>query len=242
VIAGDLTDNGRIEEFQQVAEVLAQSGVPVIAVPGNHDRRCLRRAAMRRTLREAGVLLLDGTGVTVELTRPADGSNESDTVPVRLGLVGVGGYGGGFWPDEPGGGPPIHRVTQAVDLRARREAARLDEALAAADDPVDARLVVMHYAPTATTLGNEPTVKYWMLGNVGLAHVVDRHAVELVLHGHAHLGNPAGETVGGTPVRNVAAHVVGAPVVYELAGRDDAWRPGATVRVGGLTRRGAAGE
>jgi Icc-related predicted phosphoesterase len=55
-----------------------------------------------------------------------------------------------------------------------------------------------------------------MLGNCELGRVIDRHAVDLVLHGHAHLGNPVGTTVGGTPVRNVAQAVTGGLVVHEV--------------------------
>ena len=54
LIAGDLTDNGRIEEFALVGRALQEVGVPVVVVPGNHDRRCLRRVAMRDTLADAG--------------------------------------------------------------------------------------------------------------------------------------------------------------------------------------------
>lgn len=227
LIAGDLTDNGRIEEFELVAGSLAAVGVPVVAVPGNHDRRCLRRVAMRQTLRDAGVVLLDGDSTVVEvpaLRAPHGATSES---AARLGIVGIGGYGGGFWPDETGDGPPLHRAAQAFAVRARREAARLDAALASAATDVDARIVLMHYSPTSSTLGREPLMKYWMLGNVELAKVVDRYDVDLVIHGHAHLGNRAGQTVGGTPVRNVATQVIGRPVVYLLGdpsedGRTDA--------------------
>ncbi len=75
----------------------------------------------------------------------------------------------------------------------------------------------MHYAPTTTTLGDEPMVKHWMLGNSILGRVVDRHRVSLVVHGHAHLGNYRGATPGGTPVRNVALPVIGRPAVIDLA-------------------------
>jgi hypothetical protein len=33
---------------------------------------------------------------------------------------------------------------------------------------------------------------------------VDRHGADLVLHGHAHNGQPEGKTPGGVPVHNVA--------------------------------------
>ena len=215
LVAGDLTDNGRLEEFEMVAERLAGVDVPVVTVLGNHDRRCLRRVAMRRTLESAGVILLDGES-TMFLV-PVAGTGAQGTTPAaRIQIVGIGGYGGGFWPEETGSGPPLHRATQAFAVRARREAARLEATLAGATDEVDARIVLMHYSPTSSTLGREPLVKYWMLGNIELARVIDRFGVDLVVHGHAHLGNPAGQTIGGTPVRNVAAHVIGRPVVYVL--------------------------
>lgn len=226
LVAGDLTDNGRLEEFSLVAEVLSTLAVPVIVVLGNHDRRCLRRTAMRRTLRAADVTLLDGNSVVLALPGPGD-------QPIRLEVVGIGGYGGGFWPDEASDPLPLHRATQAFAVRARREAARLDQVLSASAADADARVVLMHYSPTSSTLGNEPIVKHWMLGNIELARVIDRHQVDLVIHGHAHLGNENGHTVGGTPVRNVAANVIGSPIVYELrdpgaqydeAGQGEGWR------------------
>lgn len=209
VIAGDMTDNGRIVEFEMVAEVLAAVRLPVVAVLGNHDRRCLRRTALRRILEQGGVTLLDGEAMSLQL--PAGPASPS----VRVGFAGVGGYGGGFWPEE---GPllPPYRAAQALAVRARREALRLDEALDQIETGVEHRIAVLHYAPTASTLGNEPPVKQWMLGNIQLSRVIDRHPVDLVIHGHAHLGNPEGTTPGGTPVRNVASQVIGSPVVYEL--------------------------
>ena len=215
LIAGDLTDSGRVEEFALVADVLGAVTVPVVAVLGNHDRRGLRRVAMRRTLENAGVILLDGESVVLNVSLA-----ESDRESARIGVVGIGGYGGGFWPDEIGAGPPLDRATQAFAVRARREAARLDATLTQSSTDVDARIVLMHYSPTSSTLGREPLVKYWMLGNIELARVIDRYDVYLVVHGHAHLGNPAGRTIGGTPVRNVATQVIGRPVVYLLG--DDA--------------------
>jgi Icc-related predicted phosphoesterase len=63
-------------------------------------------------------------------------------------------------------------------------------------------------------------IKYWMLGNSLLGKAIDAHDVDLVLHGHAHLGNHRGQTPGGVPVRNVAAQVTGRPMLFDLsAGR-----------------------
>jgi Icc-related predicted phosphoesterase len=205
LLTGDMTDNGRLPEVEAVASLTAGLDVPTYAVLGNHDRRSVRRREFRRALATGGIELLDG-----ESTMLALGG-------VRVGLVGVGGYGGGFWPDEA---PDLisTRLSQAVAVRARREAARLEAALdALAGDPPDLTIVNMHYAPTTTTLGDEPMAKHWMLGNSILGRVVDRHRVSLVVHGHAHLGNYRGTTPGGTPVRNVALPVIGRPAVIDLA-------------------------
>jgi Icc-related predicted phosphoesterase len=209
VLTGDMTDSGRLPEIELVAEALTSVRLPKIAVLGNHDRRCLRRTAFRRILERADVRLLDAESATLRLGERG----------VRVGFAGIGGYGGGFWPDE---GPPWphYRFSQAISVRARREAGRLQAALSAleAESP-DLKVVVMHYAPTTTTLGNEPLVKYWMLGNIELARVIDRYDIDLVLHGHAHLGNSHGRTPGGTPVRNVAVPVTGGLTFLELAWR-----------------------
>src|SRR5262245_28663712 len=50
VVAGDITEGGRLAEAAAAAELLSTVGVPVVAVLGNHDRRTLRRTAFRRTL------------------------------------------------------------------------------------------------------------------------------------------------------------------------------------------------
>lgn len=205
VITGDITEGGRLPEVEIAAEMLSAVRVPMIGVLGNHDRRGLRRSAMRRTLEHAGLQLLDGNAVVPVLD---DGR--------RIGLAGVSGTGGGFRLDEPeaviGG-----RLRQAVAIKARREAIRLKKALEAlrAVEP-DISIAVTHFAPTITTLGDEPVLKHWMLGNSFLGQIIDEEDVDLVVHGHAHLGNRDGTTEGGTPVRNVALQVTGGIAVFEV--------------------------
>jgi Icc-related predicted phosphoesterase len=206
VITGDITEGGKIPEVELASELLSEIRMPKVAVLGNHDRRGVRRKAMRIVLEASGVTLLDGDSLTMTFD---DGR--------RVGLAGVGGYGGGFWPEEV---PDLvsARISKAVGVRARREALRLTTALdQLSHQDNDANVVVMHYSPTVSTLGNEPLIKYWMLGNSLLGKVVDDHPVDLVLHGHAHLGNHEGQTPGGIPVRNVAAHVTGRPMIYDVS-------------------------
>lgn len=202
VVAGDITDGGRLVEAEQAAEVFRSVQVPIFAVLGNHDLRCLRRTAFRRILEQAGVTVLDGEAAILK-TRSG----------TRVGFAGVGGCGGGFWPIE--GPDALHsRAFKVLALRTRREATRLDAALAAVE--ADLVVAITHFAPTTSTLGSEPIAKYWMLGNCELGRVIDRHRVDLVLHGHAHLGNAFGRTIGGTPVRNVANSVTGGIVLHDF--------------------------
>jgi Icc-related predicted phosphoesterase len=191
VIAGDITNNGLVVQAERAAALLRRARVPIIAVFGNHDRRLPRRRRYLDLLREAGVTFLDGT--TFEMGDQ-----------IRVGFAGVQGSGGGFWPLE---GPDTipRRAAQALAVRGRREAARLDAALSSLT--TDVKIVVTHVSPTMTTLGNEPRFKFFLLGSSELSQVIDRHDVDLVLHGHVHRGNTYGQTPGGTTVRNVAKNV-----------------------------------
>lgn len=191
VIAGDITNNGLVVQAERAALLLRRARVPIISVLGNHDRRLPRRRRYIDLLEEAGVTFLNGT--TFEI---------GDRI--RVGFAGVQGSGGGFWPDE---GPDTipRRAAKALAVRGRREAARLDRALESLE--TDVKIVVTHVSPTMTTLGNEPRFKFFLLGSSELSRVIDRHDVDLVIHGHVHRGNTYGQTPGGTAVRNVAKNV-----------------------------------
>lgn len=205
LVAGDITDTGRIPEVEVAAQAFAGAPVPVFAVLGNHDRRGLRRMAMRKLLREVGVDILDGEFRTLDLPNGA-----------RVALAGTTGTGGGFGGDA-GATARAARLARALMAKSRREATRLGRVLGEVDmQGADIRLLLTHFAPTVQTLGQEPPLKYWMLGNALLGEVIDEHRVDLAIHGHAHLGNPVGATPGGTPVRNVAVPELGAVVVYHV--------------------------
>jgi Icc-related predicted phosphoesterase len=195
LVAGDLTENGRLLEAEVAGELLAAARLPVVAVLGNHDLRSLRRVAFRRVLERSGVEVLDGCATVHRLPNGT-----------RVGIAGTAGSGGGFWPHE--GPDAIHtRTLKRLAIRARRECQALERALLFLD--ADVRIAMLHFAPTTTTLGREPLAKYWMLGNCELGAVLDRRLPDLVIHGHAHLGTLKGSTLGGVPVRNVALPVAG---------------------------------
>jgi Icc-related predicted phosphoesterase len=210
VIAGDLTENGRLLEAEAAADLLSAARLPIVAILGNHDLRSLRRTAFRRTLERGGIEVLDG-GATV-VTAPNG---------TRIGIAGTTGCGGGFWPLE--GPDAIHaRTFRRLALRASRECATLERCLRELE--TDVRIAAVHFAPTVSTLGREPLAKYWMLGNGDLGAVVDRTMPDMVFHGHAHLGTLKGRTPGGVPVRNVALPVVGGVYLETLYARSSSMR------------------
>lgn len=197
IVPGDITNGGRIQEVELAAELFSRIHIPIIGVMGNHDRRTTRRRHFLSILEQAGVRMLDGETWEYE----------------GIGIAGVSGSGGGFWPDEPED-PVSNRAWQALSVRAHREASRLDAALSTLDTP--RRIALLHFAPTTSTLVGEPPIKYWLLGNSSLGHVIEKHHVDLALHGHSHVGSPYGLTPGGVPVYNVAAGVTGGVTILSV--------------------------
>jgi uncharacterized protein len=196
LLAGDLTTYGEPEEAAILAEACRGLQLPVVAVLGNHDWHANRSSEIVSILQEAGVTVLERGWTVCEL----DG--------MKVGIVGTKGFVGGF-PDSalPDFGEPLLRQVYAETTA---EVAALEEGLEAiADCPL--RVVLLHYAPTATTLEGEPKGILAFLARPVLEHVPD-----LVLHGHGHAGTFEG-FIGKVPVYNVSIPVIGRDFwVFEL--------------------------
>jgi Icc-related predicted phosphoesterase len=205
LLAGDLTRCGTPEEAGNLIAALRDVDVPIVAVLGNHDHHAERADEVADVLAGAGVCVLEGSSVVLDL--PAG----------RLGVAGVKGFGGGF--------APAHatafgeREMKSFVEHTERVASDLDRALDELDAvECDARIALLHYSPVPGTLVGEPLEIYPFLGSQLLAEVIDRHEPQLTLHGHAHAGSHEGRTLGGVPVRNVAMPVLGrAYCVFELS-------------------------
>jgi Icc-related predicted phosphoesterase len=209
LLAGDLTHMGRLDEARCLAAEVCDLG-RTVAVLGNHDYQDRNERTITRILTGAGIHVLEGTAVVL----PVRG--------VRVGVAGVKGFGGGF----PGG--LVHEFGEP-EQKAFAAAGRLaSEALATALARLEAdlRIVLTHYAPSPDTLTGEPRDLYPVLGFHQLGQVIDQDGgVALAVHGHAHHGREHGTTLAGTPVRNVAQHVLGAPYrVYTLSRHPTGWR------------------
>jgi uncharacterized protein len=153
------------------------------------------------TLRDAGIVVLDGDSAVAEVRG------------VRVGIAGTKGFIGGF-PDSalPDFGEPLLRRVYAETTREVKALAAGLEAIA----DCDIRVVLLHYAPTTTTLEGERQTIWAFLGSDRLAEPIAEHHPHLTVHGHGHLGTFEG-FVGAVPVFNVAVPVMGRDFfVFEL--------------------------
>jgi uncharacterized protein len=188
VLAGDLTNFGRLEEMQSLLGELSHLHLPVVAVLGNHDYESEQHEELIRALTGEGVHLLDGTSVEIG----------------GVGFAGAKGFVGGFGRGvlTSFGEPEIKAFVQA----AIDESLKLERALAQLR--AEKRVVVVHYAPIPETVTGERPEIFPFMGTSRLGEVIDRHGADLVVHGHAHHGRLDGETAGGIPVHNVVVSLV----------------------------------
>jgi Icc-related predicted phosphoesterase len=196
LLAGDLTGHGHPDEAASLAKACTDMGAPVVCVLGNHDRRWEGGSAVASALRGAGAVVLDPGHFVIEVG------------DMRLGVAGVTGGPGGFASRATWGHGRGHDRRLRRDVTA--QAAALDAALQAIRG-CDIRIVLLHYTPTLDTLAGEKPHLWSALGSDVLAGPIQRHRPDLVLHAHAHEGCARG-WVGGVPVLNVSAQVIGRPL------------------------------
>jgi Icc-related predicted phosphoesterase len=192
LLAGDLTTHGEPEQAEVLADIARSARPRIVAVLGNHDWHANRVDELLPLLESAGVTMLDPGWTTCEV----DG--------ISVGIAGTKGFVGGF-PDSqlPDFGEPILRQVY-------RETTMEVEAIEAGLDAIascEYRIVLLHYAPTTTTLEGEPRVIWAFLGTDRLAPPIGGRRPDVVLHGHAHRGTFEGR-IGEVPVYNVAVEVM----------------------------------
>jgi Icc-related predicted phosphoesterase len=189
LLCGDLTNFGKANEAEILADDIAKCTFPVLGVLGNHDYECGIPEEVARILHSAGMIVLD------EQAHEIDG----------VGFAGVKGFLGGFGRGELASfGEP--EIKAFVDV-AINEARKLENALRSLR--TERIVAVLHYSPVADTLVGEPVEIFQYLGSARLADAIDRFDnIAFVVHGHAHHGSYEGATMRGTPVYNVAQRVL----------------------------------
>lgn len=186
-VCGDFTIQGDMTGIRKAAEMFGSSKKPVVGVLGNHDRT----AAARKILEEeGGITILNGE--TYEYRRGID----------RLVIAGVSGSCGGF------DGMPTPLSLLETKFMAYHESQQQGLAKAL-DEGGDDTLVLMHYSPILETLAGEKKHLLPFLGSQTYREIIDSHPskAKAVLHGHAHLGYPEGETQTGVKVFNISSVV-----------------------------------
>ena len=204
LLAGDLTTHGEPEQAAVLAGAVRALAVPVVAVLGNHDWHSNRQEEIIRLLRDAGITVLDRSWTTLEVRG------------TRVGVAGTKGFVGGF-PDSqlPDFGEPVLRQVYAETTE---EVRALQHGLDAIADCA-VRIVLLHYAPTWTTLEGEPKTIWTFLGTDRMAPPIEAHRPDLVVHGHGHAGRFDG-SIGDIPVYNVALPVIRRDFwLFELDGK-----------------------
>lgn len=191
LLCGDLTDYGTLDEGKVLAKEISSSlRIPAIAVLGNHDYESGIEKDLVNLLNDVGVVVLDGDSYELH----------------GVGFAGVKGFAGGFGRRALGAwGEPMIKsfVHESVN-----EALKLEAALARLRTPQ--KIGVLHYSPIQATVNGEPPEIVAFLGSSRLEEPLDRYRVNVVFHGHAHRGSPAGRTKAGAPVYNVAMPVLAA--------------------------------
>jgi Icc-related predicted phosphoesterase len=176
-----------------LADACAGLRIPVVAVLGNHDHHSCRPEEVAAELSRAGVIVLDRGYTILEVGE------------IEVGIVGTKGFVGGFPGAEIAdfGEPALRQIYRETTA----EVEALEHGLEAVAG-CHKRIVLLHYAPIVDTIAGEPEGIWAFLGSGRLAGPIGMHRPELVVHGHAHHGAPAG-AIGAVPVHNVAVHVTG---------------------------------
>lgn len=190
-LCGDLTNFGKTIEAERLADDLSGCTLPMVGVLGNHDYESGQPEVVAHILQQAGVKILDEQAVIIN----------------GVGFAGVKGFIGGFGRGELGAFGEV-AIKTFVD-EAINEARKLENGLRSLH--TERSVAVLHYSPIADTLEGEPLEIFPFLGSSRLSDAIDRFDnVKAVVHGHAHRGTYAGQTIGGIPVFNCAQFVVSA--------------------------------
>lgn len=188
LLAGDLTDYGLPDEAKALAKELSSVRIPTVAVLGNHDVESGHEDEVSQILIDAGIVVLNGDACEM----------------LGIGIAGAKGFCGGF--GRHALGPWGETLVKQFVHEAVNEALKLEAALARLR--TTQKIVLLHYAPIQKTVEGEPLEIYPFLGSSRLEDPICQYPVSLVLHGHAHRGQPQGLTKTGVPVYNVSMQLL----------------------------------
>ena len=188
-LCGDLTNFGKAREVEILLEDLRGCQIPMVGVLGNHEHECGHPEVVTEMLCDAGVKMLTGQAYEID----------------GVGFAGGKGFIGGFgrYMLSPFGEAAVKTFVQ----EAVEDANHIENSIRMLR--TERSVVLLHYSPVVDTVMGEPPEIHAFLGSSRLGETIDRYDnISLVVHGHAHRGQPEGRTNKGTPVYNVALPVL----------------------------------
>lgn len=193
LLAGDVTQSGKSEEAELLAQDLCDIGIPIVAVLGNHDYHRDQHGLIRAIMEKCGITVLEGETQTIKVAG------------VTIGIAGMKGFVGGYRGTElyEFGEPEMRNFA----AQAREQAVIFKQKLH--DLIADIKIALLHYSPIAETVEGEHPALHPFMGSYYFGEAIDAAGADIAFHGHAHAGQPAGTTANGTPVWNVAQPVIG---------------------------------
>ena len=165
LMAGDIINRGRINEFEKIFNVLfGKIFCPIISCFGNNEYTQLR-PSLRERYKE--VIFLDDESFTLEISG------------LKIGIVGSTGCLDKPTTWQRRNVPEIERIyEQRLNL--------IDKLLS--EVKADFKILLVHYSPTYKTLKGEREFAYPTLGCEKMEKVIIERRPNLVVHGHAHNG------------------------------------------------------
>lgn len=199
LIAGDMIDRGRVEEYEKIYNILfGKVQCPIVACFGNNEFAQLRED-LRQRFKEIKFLddeytVLNIKGVDVGII----GSTGSLDIPTS-------------WQ---------RRNVPNIEVIYKRRIALIDS-LFQRLLPMKLRILLIHYSPTYKSLEGENPAFYGKLGTFRLENTLITRSPELVIHGHSHKGKKF-IWIDKVPVFNVAFPLNREIVIIDT----DALKPG----------------
>lgn len=219
-VTGDLTHLGLPQEFRQAAAWLEQLGTAdgITVIPGNHDAYV--REPWRETFAQWTSYMKGDDDAEDAWTQ---GSFPSLRIRRQLALIGLSTA----QPSAP---------FLASGRLGEAQLQRLDRMLEQTAGAELFRVVMLHHPPAAHTVRWRKALR----DGAALRDVLQRHGVELVLHGHAHfsaatyldpglarnlaIGVPSASAIGSKADRHATYHV------YRISRAASGWRLRVSVR------------
>lgn len=176
LIGGDM-NNGKKEEVRSFLELISNINIPIVVIFGNHDCDARDLREIKNELAQNKLIkVLDGGYVEFRLGGK------------RVGVAGVKGYGGGFFPYKFLGRGEAS--TKAFVEEENREVEKLNKALIRMKDSLpDFKIILTHFAPFKETIEGESKELYIALGSSKLGDVIKEINPHISLSGHAHHGS-----------------------------------------------------